>query len=594
MQLLPRQLVSAVLSVLLLVGCSEESGDADSGEPVSPPGARGLVPSLAVSKHNFEDDHFSGGASCGECHNDKATGDERVMIDNDGRDLSLQKAWRSSMMANSARDPYWKAVVASELALYPEHADEINDTCTRCHAPMANEVGRRTNQPIQLFDTGSEEEGNLVKGILSMTEEDTPFNHAMDGVSCTVCHQIADDGNLGTDAGMTGGFFIEDYSAGDIAERPAYGQYSEDIDVGYMKNLANFSPVFGAHISTSETCGSCHNLKSEPFDTEGVPVPNAGHFPEQMVYSEWEASAYGTGNSLEMNCQGCHMPVVDSAVPIASVGQGDIVRENFAEHTFLGANTVMQSILRDWNEELGISEDVDFDESILRNRQFLTTAAELTIENNTISNGVLNLDVKVVNKTGHKLPSGYHSRRVVMRVVVSDKDGKTVYENGRINDDGSIAGVIEDVTAHSYEPHYDVITDASQVQVYQSIMGNSDNEQTSSLLNGTHYLKDNRLTPAGFNKHQVDEDIAVKGLAATQDGNFNFGSDVVSYKIPVEGSGRPYNILVELLYQPLSFGHLQKLFASSDEIDAVDEFRTLYDSVEFTYETITGVVGQAQ
>ncbi|MBX2884510.1 MAG: cytochrome c family protein [Granulosicoccus sp.] len=594
MQLLSRQLISAVLPVLLLVGCGGGSEDTDPAEPISLPGARGLVPALAVSTYNFEDDHFSGSAACGDCHNDNATGDARTMLDNDGRDLSLERAWRSSMMANAARDPYWKAVVASELALYPQHAAEINDTCTRCHAPMANEVGRRTGQPIQVFDTGSEEQGNLVKGIMSMTDADTPFNHAMDGVSCTVCHQIADDGNLGTEAGMTGGFLIEDYTGGDVAERPAYGQYAEDIDVGYMKNLAKFSPVFSAHISTSETCATCHNLKSEPFDTEGVPVPNAGHFPEQMVYSEWEASAYATGKSLETTCQGCHMPVVESAVPIASVGAGGVVRENFAEHTFLGANTVMQSMLAEWNEELGIPDDVNFEESILRNRQFLSGAAELTIQNSNINNGILNLDVKVVNNTGHKLPSGYHSRRVVMHVLVSDKDGKTIYENGRINNDGSIAGVIEDVNSHSYERHYDVITDANQVQVYQSIMGNSDNEQTHSLLNGTHYLKDNRLTPAGFNKKQVDDDIAVKGFAATQDSNFNFGEDVVSYKIPVEAGGRPYNILVELLYQPLSYGHLQALFASSDEIDAVDEFRTLYDSLEFTYETITGVVGQAQ
>lgn len=593
MRLMTRQWISAVLPILLLVGCGG-SDDTVSLEPISLPVARGLVPSLAVSARNFEDAHFSGSQACGSCHNDNSTGEDRVMLDRDGRDLSLETAWRSSMMANSSRDPYWMAVYASELARYPDHAAEINDTCTRCHAPMANEVGRRTNQPIQLFDSGSEAEGNLVKGILSMTDADTPFNHAMDGVSCTVCHQIADDGNLGTEASMTGGFFIEDYSNGDIAERPAYGQYSENVDIGYMKDRAKFTPVFGAHISTSETCATCHNLKSEPLDRNGVPVENVGHFPEQMVYTEWEASSYATGKSLETNCQGCHMPVVESAVPIASNGAGDVVRENFAEHTFLGANTVMQSILSDWNEELGIPDDVNFEESILRNRQFLTSAAELTIENSQISNGIMNLDVKVVNKTGHKLPSGYHSRRVVMHVVVSDKDGNTVYENGRINDDGSIAGVIEDVTSHSYEPHYDTITDASQVQVYQSIMGNSDNEKTDSLLNGTHYLKDNRLTPAGFNKKQVSDDIAVKGIAATQDPDFNFGADVVSYKIPVQASGRPYNILVELLYQPLSYGHLQSLFTSSDEIDAVDEFRTMYDSVEFTYETITSVVGQAQ
>lgn len=591
MRLLSLRIILPLAGALLLTACGGDSAESDNTQLINLPTARGLIPDLATSDYKFESDHFSGSETCASCHNEQATGDDRTMVDNDGNDLSLETAWRSSMMANSTRDPYWHAVYASELALYPDHAEEINDTCTRCHAPMANELGRIRGEPIQLYDSGSEAEGDLVRGILSMTADDEIFNHAMDGVSCSLCHQIAEDAAFGTEASMTGGFFIENYAGGDIADRPAYGQYA-DVDPGYMKNQSNFTPVFGAHISTSETCATCHNLKSAPFDTEGVPVPNASHFPEQMVFTEWQASSYAVGNALEASCQDCHMPTVDSPVAIAGAGAGDIRREDFAEHTFLGANTVMQSMLSEWSEELGIPEDIDFEGSIQRNRAFLNTAAELEIESSTVTDGVLNLDVKVTNHTGHKLPSGYHSRRVVMHVLITDQRGETIYENGRINPDGSIVGVIEDVNPYSYEQHYDVITDPSQVQIYQSIMGNSDNEMTHSLLNGTHYLKDNRLTPAGFNKKQVDDDIAVKGLAANQDPNFNFGSDTVSYRIPVE-DGRQYNILVELLYQPLSYGHLQALFAKSDQIDAIDRFRTLYNTLDFTYETITGVVGSS-
>jgi len=589
MRLLSLRLILPLVAALLLSACGGGSSETDNSQLINLPSARGLIPDLAQSDYRFESDHFSGSETCATCHNDPATGDDRTMVDNDGNDLSLETAWRSSMMANSTRDPYWHAVYASELALYPQHSEEINDTCTRCHAPMANELGRVRNEPVQLFDSGSELDGNLIRGLLSMTAEDEMYNHAMDGVSCSLCHQIAEDAAFGTEASMTGGFFIENFAGADIADRPAYGQYA-DVDPGYMRNQSNFTPVFGAHLSTSESCATCHNLQSEPFDTAGVPVPNAGHFPEQAVFTEWQASSYAVGKDQEASCQDCHMPTVDSPVAIASAGAGDVRRDDFAEHTFLGANTVMQSMLRDWSEELGIREDIDFDASIERNRAFLNTAAELAIESATVTDGILNLDVKVTNKTGHKLPSGYHSRRVVMHVLVTDLRGETVYENGRINADGSIAGVIEDINPSSYERHYNVITDASQVQVYQSIMGNSDNEKTDSLLNGTHYLKDNRLTPAGFNKNQVDEDIAVKGFASTQDGNFNFGSDTVSYRIPAE-DGKRYNILVELLYQPLSYGHLQTLFAKSDQIDAIDRFRTMYNSLGFTHETITGVVG---
>ena len=583
-----RLLVVALM--LVLVSCGDSSPD-ETAELVELPRARGLVPVIAPSDHTFEDAHFSGGQSCSACHDDQATGENRLMVDDNGRDLSLVKAWSTSMMANSARDPYWHAVFASELSLYPDSAEKINDTCTRCHAPMANEVGRRLGQPIQLYDSGSEETGDLVRGILSMTSEDERFNHAMDGVSCSLCHQIAEDANFGTEAGMTGEFFIEDYSAGDIADRPAYGQYV-DVDQGYMKANAHFTPVFGAHISTSEMCASCHNLETAPLDRNGVPVPGADLFPEQMVYTEWQNSDYNVGGPLEASCQSCHMPVVDKAVPIAVAGADD-PREGFAEHTFLGANTVMMSMLDEWKEELGIDPELDFQEAIERNRSFLNTAAELEITSSTVNNDLLSFDVRVINRTGHKLPSGYHSRRVILSVLVTDANGQTVYQNGKVNPDGSIDGVIEDVNPEAYEPHYDVITEATQVQIYQSIMGNSDNELTHSLLNGTHYLKDNRLTPAGFVKRQVPDDVAVWGRAATQDADFNSGEDTVTYQVPVNGNA-PYNVLVELIYQPLSFGHLQALFQKSDTIDAIDQFRTLYNALDFTTETITGVVATVE
>lgn len=571
------------LLALMLLSCS-------GGEPapvatsVSLPAARGLVPDLEVSDHFFEDAHFNGSGSCSGCHDDQEVGENAVMVDSLGRDLSIVKAWRSSMMANATRDPYWHAVVAKELALYPELEDEINDVCSRCHAPMANEIGRRTGEPLQLFDKGSEAEGTLVKGVLSLDSTSDVFNHAMDGVSCTVCHQFADDGNLGTDAGMTGGFKIEQYSEANAAERPAYGQYS-DVDPGYMKGLSNFTPVYAAHISTSETCGTCHNLKSTSVDRHGVPIPDAGPFPEQMIFTEWQNSDYNVGGALQQTCQDCHMPkLTDRDIPIAGAGAGGVVRSNFAEHTFLGANTVMLEILRTGRQQLGIANDIDFLGAIERNQQFLRTAAEVNILASGITNNKLALKVEILNKTGHKLPSGYHSRRAFIHVLVTDENGQVVYENGHINADGSIDGVSEDNNPDTYEPHYDVINSNTEVQVYQAIMGNSEDIRTHSLLNSTYYLKDNRLTPVGFNKAAVVEDIAVTGKANT-DGNFGWGRDVVNYNIPVTGSNT-LNVFVELVYQPLSYGHLKSLFMMSDVVDEVDQFRTLYNSTTLRSEQI--------
>jgi len=44
--------------------------------------------------------------------------------------------WRSSMMANAARDPYWQAAIRREALVHPMVADAIQNECGACHMPM--------------------------------------------------------------------------------------------------------------------------------------------------------------------------------------------------------------------------------------------------------------------------------------------------------------------------------------------------------------------------------------------------------------------------------------------------------------------------
>jgi len=595
-----RAILFALAAAITLTACGGGSGGSGGGStnvinvlPV----LRGLEPDLNQANAGFKSNHYSGNGVCAACHNDIETGEDALMSvqDESGefRDVSVGRAWQTSLMANSTRDPYWHAVVASELHAFPNLKDEINDTCTRCHAPMANDFAKKEGVALQVFDSGSVENGDFVQGIYSMDDTNELFNHAMDGVSCSLCHQIADDGNLGTDQGMSGGWTVIEYPEENIQDRPAYGQYTSP-DIGYMKQQADYTPAYAAHISSSDTCGSCHNLKTEPVDKNGQPVPGVSHFAEQMVYTEWENSVFDDAGSQPTSCQSCHMPKVDSPITLATAGASG-ARDDFAEHSFLGANTVMQDMLKNFKDELGVSSEIteaDFDESIARNREFLKTSASLELLNTSLAGGKINMDVKVTNHTGHKLPSGYHTRRVYLHVLVIDADGKQVYENGKIRADGSIAGVSEDANPSSYEIHYDKITSATQVQVYQGITGDADGAQTHSLLKATQFLKDNRLTPAGFNKNNVPDDVAVKGAAAS-DGDFNNGSDTVTYEISVSGAA-PYTTLVELRYQPLAFGGLMSLFAESEEIDQVDMFRTIYDSTTLRDEVIDTAVATVQ
>ena len=49
------------------------------------------------------------------------------------------------------------------------------------------------------------------------------------------------------------------------------------------------------------------------------------------------------------------------------------------EHTFLGANTVVQDMLMNFGDELGVKPGLDFAGSIARNREFLKTSADVTL-----------------------------------------------------------------------------------------------------------------------------------------------------------------------------------------------------------------------
>jgi hypothetical protein len=103
------------------------------------------------------------------------------------------------------------------------------------------------------------------------------------------------------------------------------------------------------------------------------------------------------------------------------------------------------------------------------------------------------------------------------------------------------------------------------------------------LLRGAQYLKDNRLTPKGFEKLNVPSDVEVHGLAAN-DADFNLGSDEVTYRIPVAASG-DLNVSVSLNYQAIAHGFLQDLYGA-DHLEQVQTFKTMYDAQSLKHEQV--------
>ena len=491
---------------------------------------------------------FATSDSCAACHN--------WLTAPKGEDISVGTDWRPTMMANSARDPYWHASVTREVRLHPPARAVIEDACASCHMPMSRYEAKSGGRTGEVF-------ANLPIG-----ESAAPAAHlAADGTSCTVCHQITAD-KLGTRESFSGGFTVQ--IAQQQGSRRAFGPFPVDNDhVLLMRAASGYEPVEAAHIRQSEVCATCHMLITTTLGPDSKPI---GELPEQVPYLEWRHSAYPATQS----CLTCHMPAVDAAVAISSVL--GVPRSGVRRHEFLGGNVLMPRILDRFRQQLGVvALPQELDASLQRQTRYLQSqAAAVTIAGARLDGRRLQVDVVVENRAGHKLPSAYPSRRAWLHVTVRDARGRIVFESGAVRPDGSIQGNDNDADASRYEPHYTEIDAADKVQIYESVMTDPAGAVTTVLLSGVRYVKDNRLLPRGFDKATADKDIAVLGAAAT-DADFTGGQDTVRYSADVADSPGPFRVQAELLYQPIGYRWAQNLRA--EKSPEADRFVSYYEAL---------------
>jgi hypothetical protein len=455
-----------------------------------------------------------------------------------GDDASIGYDWRSTIMANSARDPYWHAGVRREVTDHPAAQAAIEDKCSTCHMPMAR------------FDAVTR--GELGQVFANIPPAAPAHRKAFDGVSCTVCHQIT-AANLGTHASFDGGFEIERGTA--LGNRPVYGPYPVDAGrASVMRSAAQFESTESAHVRQSELCATCHTLFTTTLDEHGEVT---GELPEQVPYQEWRHSEYRETRS----CQDCHMPRVGEDLPVASIFGAS--RPPLAQHTFRGGNAFLLGILNKYRGELGVAAlPQELDAAIRETRDFLgSSAARIAIDSPKVAGGTLAFEVRVENLGGHKLPTAYPSRRAWLHVRVTDEAGTVLFESGAPRANGSVVGNDNDEDALKFEPHHREITRADEVQIYESIMVDAAGQPTTGLLKGARYAKDNRLLPHGFDKATADAEVAVHG-DAEQDSDFVGGGDRVSYRVDL-GRERASGLRIDaaLLYQSIGFRWAENLRA---------------------------------
>ncbi len=473
---------------------------------------------------------FQTSNACTSCHNG--------MVTSSGEDISFGIDWRASMMANSARDPYWHAAVRREVTDHPESQAHIEQECSTCHMPMAHYEAEYNGEMAQVFAHLPVNKGATRANIL-----------AADGVSCTTCHQITEE-NLGTRESFVGRFAMDTVSA--MGQRQIFGPYPVDQGLSnIMHSSSGFLQTQSKHIQTSEVCATCHTLITESLGPDGEVI---GELPEQVPYLEWKHSSFVNNQS----CQSCHMPVVKDKVAISSVLSNP--REEVSRHSFRGGNFFMLKVLNRYRDELGVQAlPNEMNSAIDRTLEHLQTkTARITISDLSINDRELQAEVSIQNLAGHKLPTAYPSRRVWIHLTVKDESSNLLFESGALQPNGSITGNDNDNNAGRYEPHYTEITQPAQVQIYETIMADPDDKVTTGLLTAVRFIKDNRILPDGFDKTTAEEDIAVRGNAY-QDGNFNSGNDQITYRIDVGEAEAPLHVTAELWYQPIGFRWAQNL-----------------------------------
>jgi hypothetical protein len=184
--------------------------------------------------------------------------------------------------------------------------------------------------------------------------------------------------------------------------------------------------------------------------------------------------------------------------------------------------------------------------------------ADVTIDVRPGYDGLV-AEVGVTNKTGHRLPSGVGFRRAFLEVKAVGKTGNTLWCSGCTDGAGVIVdamGVplrtefLDVVPAGAdealYQPHHQIITDPSQVQIYEELTQNAKRVFTTSFVHRVYHPKDNRLTPHGtlrpdtdaFKAKFGDSEVTSAFMKATMpegraagDPDFVPGSDRLEYRM---------------------------------------------------------------
>lgn len=402
--------------------------------------------------------------------------------------------WSGSMMANSSRDPlFWAAVDIAN-----QDTPGIGEWCIRCHSPKTWLEGR-----------SSPSDGSSFLGLPGQVASD------FEGVDCQFCHRLY-EGPTGTPFLQNAQFWVDDAAGPDPP--PHRGPYDQ--------SEAPHPYLYSEYHLSSALCALCHNVKNPLVNLVDETGADTGLlFPEQTTYEEWAQSSYPASN---VQCQTCHMPRVTGFactdfLPTRQVGK----------HIFAGAGAWMTSVINDlYGSSLGRTEAYELSANLALD-MLQNQSANLVVSSPSrmASGSAATIRVRVVNLTGHKLPTGYpEGRRMWIHLVVSDAYRQTIYESGSY--DFSNAELIQD----------------PDLRVYETVHGIHGQGAGFHLALSNRIFKDTRIPPAGFVPTPSTAPVGITFATMTDGSLANWDEAVYVVPIPA-GTPSPVTIRATLYDQ---------------------------------------------
>ena len=445
---------------------------------------------------------FAAVTVCVRCH----VANEIDMRDSQQRDISPVTELQAGMMSLSARDPYFLAALRREIDAKPAAEAEITAICLRCHAPVGF-----TEAPLTLAQLTGARAPNAIL--------------AREGVGCAGCHSLEP-------LALPEEVVVR-------TDRVSFGALAAPLEDA-MLQMSRTKPVGAPHMMDSKLCAACHTVI--------VPRLGGGQIIEQATYLEWLNSELST-TARATTCQDCHMPHGEdeldrAARPIRTAFSTRPVdsppRPDYRRHTLRGGNTYMLQQMAKHAAWLNAAATPDqLRAAAEATSRFLTSAAKLAVV------GVgQELRVTVINETGHKLPTGYPTRRMWLHVRATDRDGRVVFESGGFKDGAIVdaSGARLDGTG-AIMPHVERAS-SDEVPIWEAVPVDDAGKRTHLLLGTARFVKDNRILPAGWRSDHA-EGARTAAIGVDGDSDFLPGRDSVMYILPATAT----TATVALLYQ---------------------------------------------